>query len=173
MPQPSRIIRATGFIAAPRRVWIDAMVGLAGPLTGTALSLLSALIYFFTDNPFFLGMACVGSFYNLFTLIPILDLEGGWIAPAIAPQAWFAGLVLAVLELTQGFNLALLGVVAFGFPRLLLLIRTRAPREDLALTGRQRLMVNLIYFVLVLALAWFGTSTFESLARLVPEAMGD
>jgi hypothetical protein len=118
-------------------------------------------------------MACVGSFYNLFTLIPILDLEGGWIAPAIAPQAWFIGLVLAVLELTQGFNLVLLGVVAFGFPRLLLLIRAQAPREDLALTGRQRLTVNLIYFVLVLALAWFGTSTFESLGRLVPEAMGD
>ena len=44
-------------------------------------------------HPLFLGMACVGYFYNLFTLIPILDLEGGWIAPAIAPQAWLFGLV--------------------------------------------------------------------------------
>ena len=31
-------------------------------------------------------LPAVGYFYNLFTLIPILDLEGGWIAPAIAPQ---------------------------------------------------------------------------------------
>jgi Zn-dependent protease len=159
--------------ATPRRVWTDAMVGLAGPLTGTAFSILLALIYEFTGNPFFLGMACVGCFYNLFTLIPILDLEGGWILPAIAPQAWFLGLVACVALLTQEFNLVLLGVVAFGLPRLLLLIRARAPREDLVCTGRQRLAVNVIYFLLVLALAWFGSSTFESLTRLVPEAMGD
>ena len=59
-------LSATSF----RRVWVDAMVGLAGPVTGTALSLLSALIYFFTDNPFFLGMACVGCFLQSFHADP-------------------------------------------------------------------------------------------------------
>ncbi len=157
----------------PRRVWVDAVVGLAGPVTGTLASLILAGVYHLTGNPFFLGMACVGYFYNLFTLIPILDLEGGWIAPAVAPQAWLFGLILALLELTHGFNLVLLGVFSFGTPRLIQLIRARAPREDLACSGPQRLAVALIYFILVFALAWFGTSTFEALARLVPEAMGD
>lgn len=64
----------------PRRVWIDAVIGLAGPLTGVCVSLLCAAIYYFSDNPFFLGMSCVGCFYNLFTLVPLLDLEGGWVA---------------------------------------------------------------------------------------------
>jgi hypothetical protein len=159
--------------AQPRRIWTDAVVGLAGPMVGTIASFLLVAIYYFTDNPFYLGMACVGAFYNLFTLIPILDLEGGWIAPAIAPQAWFLGLVLALLELTNRFDLVLLGVVAFGWPRLFLLIRARAPREDLILTGRQRLGVALVYFVLVLGLAWFGSTAFQSLSHLVPEAMGD
>jgi len=157
----------------PRRVWIDAVVGFAGPVTGTLASGAMALTYNFTDNPLFLGMACVGYFYNLFTLIPILDLEGGWIAPAIAPQAWLAGLIAAALELTSQFNLVLLCVVSFALPRFILLIRARAPRTDLGCTTTQRLMIGIGYFVLVVGLAWFGSTTFQELPRLVRESMGD
>jgi len=165
----------------PRRPWIDAVVGFAGPVTGTAVSIILAGIYVGTNDPdgpqiiapFFLGMACVGFFYNLFTLIPILDLEGGWIAPAIAPQAWLFGLIVLVLELTKGFNLVLLGVVCFGLPRLILLITARAPRLDNVLTQHQKWIVNVGYFALVFALAWFGTSTFDRLPELVRDVMGD
>jgi len=157
----------------PRQIWRDAVVGMAGPVTGVTASLLCALVYDFTDNPFFLGMACVGYFYNLFTLIPILDLEGGWIAPAIAPQAWLLGLVLSLLELTHNFNLVLLCVVSFAIPRLLLLLRARAPRTDLDCTNRQRLIINIGYFLMVVGLAWLASTTFEALGHLVPEAMGD
>jgi Zn-dependent protease len=166
----------------PRRVWTDAVVGFAGPLTGTAVSLALHGIYEITKfqdasmhvgNPLFLGMACVGYFYNLFTLIPILDLEGGWLAPAIAPQAWLFGLVATVLELTNAFNLVLLCVVSFALPRFLLLIRARAPRTDLACATPQRLAVGIGYFVLVIGLAWFGSTTFEEMPSLVHAAMGD
>jgi Zn-dependent protease len=157
----------------PRQVWTDAVVGFAGPLTGTAVSVALALTYDVTDNPLFLGMACVGYFYNLFTLIPILDLEGGWIASAIAPQAWLLGLVATALELTNQFNLVLLCVVSFALPRFLLLLRARAPRTDLGCTTPQRLVVGIGYFVLVIGLAWFGSTTFEELPRLVRAAMGD
>src|SRR5471032_3358767 len=53
----------------PRRVWTDALVGFAGPLTGTAVSIASHGMYEITKfqdasmhvgNPLFLGMACVG-----------------------------------------------------------------------------------------------------------------
>jgi hypothetical protein len=157
----------------PRQTWRDALVGMAGPLTGSMISVLCAVVYDFTGNPFFLGMACVGYFYNLFTLIPILDLEGGWIAPAVAPLAWFIGLVASSLELTRNFNLVLLGVVSFAIPRFILLIRARAPRSDLECTDRQRLIVSVGYFLLVVTLAWLGTTTFETLTVVVPEAMGD
>jgi len=158
----------------PRRVWIDAVIGLAGPLTGVLVSLICAVIYWFSDNPFFLGMTCVGCFYNLFTLIPLLDLEGGWIAPAITPPSWLFGIVLAVLELIDyGFNLVLVGVVCFAIPRFVLLLRARAPRTDLACTPRQRWAGSLVYFVLVLALAYFASTLFENLPRLVRENMGD
>lgn len=158
----------------PRRVWIDALVGLAGPLAGVCVSLICAGIYYFSDNPFFLGMTCVGCFYNLFTLVPLLDLEGGWIAPAITPVAWLFGIILAIMELVDyGFNLVLLGVVCFAVPRFILLLRARAPRTDLACTPRQRWAISIVYFVLVLALAYFGSTLFENLPRLVRENMGD
>jgi hypothetical protein len=157
----------------PRRVWIDAVVGLAGPMTGTLISLVLAVFYQFDGNPFFLGMACVGYFYNLFTLMPILDLEGGWISPAVAPQTWLALFIAGVMELRYEFNLVLLGVVSFALPRLLLLIRARVAREDLACTLRQRLLVNIIYFLLVVGLGFLAMKTFLELASLVPAAMGD
>jgi Zn-dependent protease len=170
---PFGVNAAAILTAQPRRVWIDAAVGLAGPVAGALVSFLCALVYQMTDDPFFLGIACVGYFYNLFTLTPILELEGGWIAPALAPQAWLIGLVASVMVLTQAFNLFLLLAVALGVPRFVLLLRARAPREDLGCTGRQRLIVAIVYFGLVLALAWFGSTTYDSLSRLVPEAMGD
>jgi Zn-dependent protease len=157
----------------PRRVWTDAVVGLAGPLTGTAFSVALALTYNFTDNPLFLGMACVGYFYNLFTLIPILDLEGGWIAPAIAPQAWLLTMISTLFELASQFNLVLLCVFSFALPRFVLLIRARAPRTDTACTPPQRVIIGVGYVVLVIGLAYFGSTTFEKLPSLVREAMGD
>ena len=157
----------------PRHVWTDAVVGMAGPLTGTVVSVVLALVYNLTDDPFFLGMACVGYFYNLFTLIPILDLEGGWIAPAIAPQAWLFGLIGVVLVLTSWFNLVLLCVLTFALPRFILLIRARAPRTDTACTLKQRAMMSIGFFVLVLGLAYFSSTTFDELPRLVRESMGD
>lgn len=166
----------------PRQVWRDAVVGLGGPVIGAAFSLTLVGIYLITKqedtvmhvgNPFFLGMACVGYFYNLLTLVPILDLEGGWIAPAIAPQAWLFGLVAVVLELRHGFNLALLCVFSFALPRFILLLRARMPRTDLACTTRQRLIVSIGYFALILTLAWLGTTTFEELLVAIPQAMGD
>jgi hypothetical protein len=157
----------------PRVVWRDAVVGFAGPLAGTAFSVALAVTYNLTDNPLFLGMACVGYFYNLFTLIPILDLEGGWIAPALAPQAWLLAMITMALELTNVFNLLLLCVFVFALPRFVLLLRARAPRTDLPLTTPQRVMVAIGYIGLVLGLAWFGSTTFEELPGLVRESMGD
>ena len=167
----------------PRHAWQDAVVGFAGPLTGTVASILLACVYFIyvTDAPdtpqiiapFFLGMACVGYFYNLFTLIPILDLEGGWIAPAIAPQAWLLGLIGCGLTLTHGFNLVLLCVPCFVLPRLFQIITARAPRADLACSPRHRWFISIGYFTLVIMLAIFGTMTFQKLPEIVRTTMGD
>jgi Zn-dependent protease len=164
-----------------RRPWTDAVVGFAGPLTGSVVSIILAGLYFITYSPdelhpygpFFLGMACVGYFYNLFTLIPILDLEGGWIAPAISPVAWLLGLATSAMALTNQFNLVLLCIVVFGVPRLVQIITARTPQLDTACTTRQRFIISIGYFILVIALASLGSTTFDKLPGLIGEAMGD
>ncbi len=158
----------------PRRVGIDALVGFAGPLTGAILSALCALIYWLSDNPGFLGMSCVGCFYNLLTLIPLLDLEGGWIAPAVTPVAWLVGLVLSVYTLVAGgFNLVLFFIVCFGLPRFILILRARAPRTDDSIGPKSRWFASVLYFGLVLGLAYAASAMFDELPRLVRENMGD
>ncbi len=165
----------------PRRPWIDALVGFAGPLTGTVVSLLLAGLFLLMNDPnnpqtiapYFLGMACVGYFYNLFTLIPVLDLEGGWISPIIAPQSWFLGLIAVIWTLTMNFNLVLVCVFSFALPRLLLIILARMPRADLPCTRAQVLLTNIGYFAMVIGLAWLGTYTFQALPELIRDAMGD
>jgi hypothetical protein len=78
-----------------------------------------------------------------------------------------------VLELTSSFNLVLLCVVCFALPRFILLIRARAPRTDLECTLFQRGMISIGYFVMVISMAWLGSSTFEQLPTLVRDWMGD
>ncbi len=118
-------------------------------------------------------MACVGCFYNLFTLIPILKLKrldradhrpAGLVRrPArLGPSCWPTASILSCSAWLRSACPASFSCCA-----------PRAPREDLACDCRQRLAVGVIYFLLVLALAWAGSSAFEALARLVPEAMGD
>jgi Zn-dependent protease len=170
-------------LPAPRNVWRDAVVGLGGPVTGAIVSAVLVGVYWITrlqdqsptqaGMPFFLGMACVGCFYSLFTLIPILELEGGWIAPALAPQAWLVGLIASALELTYVFNLVLLCVVCFAVPRFVLLLRARAPRTDHVCTNRQRLMIAIIYFLMVVGLAHVSSMTFSLMPTLVREEKGD
>jgi hypothetical protein len=158
----------------PRRVGIDAVVGFAGPVAGALVSAACALVYYFSDNPFFLGMSCVGCFYNLVTLTPLLALEGGWIAPAITPAAWFFGLLATIYELVSGgFNLVLFFVFCFAVPRFILLLRARAPRTDNQLGVKGRWLASLLYFALILGLAWAATAMFDELPRLVRENMGD
>ena len=161
--------------SVPRSTWRDTLVGFAGPLTGTALSVAFALVFDFTANPLFLGMACVGYFYNLITLVPILPMEGGWIAEAMAPQAWLLGLIAMGFALTSSFNIVLLCVFVFALPRFVLILRARAPRTDLPLTNAQRIMVAVGYIGLVIGLAKFGSTTFQELPQLVrgPNGMGD
>ena len=167
----------------PRNVWRDAIVGLAGPLTGTIVSAILVGVYWITrlqdqspaqaGMPFFLGMACIGCFYSLFTLIPILELEGGWIAPAVAPQAWLLGLMASGLELTNVFNLVLLCVVCFALPRFFFLLRARAPRTDNACSTRQRIFIAVVYFLMVVGLAHVSSTTFSLMPTLVREDKGD
>jgi Zn-dependent protease len=70
---------------APRNAWIEAQVGIGGPLLGTVGSAVCVGIYYLTGNPLFMALAYTGFFLNLFNLAPISPLDGGRIVTALSP----------------------------------------------------------------------------------------
>ncbi len=61
----------------------EAVIALAGPITGFALSLLCALAYFVTGWPFLAAVAAWGALINLFNLLPVSPLDGGRVAKSL------------------------------------------------------------------------------------------
>ena len=78
---------------APRNAWVEAVVGIGGPILGSLGALAVWSVYFFTGNALFLALGYAGFFINLFNLIPIVPLDGGRIVSAISPWFWLLGLV--------------------------------------------------------------------------------
>src|SRR5882724_5201130 len=56
---------------APKNAWIEAQVGIGGPLLGSAGAVVCYAIYIFTGQPLFAALAYTGFFLNLFNLAPI------------------------------------------------------------------------------------------------------
>ncbi len=139
---------------APRNAWIEAFVGIGGPLLGSAGALVCEGIYLATGNMMFRGLAYTGFLLNLFNLMPVGFLDGGRIVTALSPWLWLVGFaVLIFLTLTQ-FNFILLLILIVSLPRLFSLFRSKTDEERryFEVTPRQRLTMGLMYFGLIAAL---------------------
>src|SRR5881296_1204082 len=77
---------------APRNAWIEAQVGIGGPLLGTAGAAVCDGIYLASGNPLFRALAYTGFFLNLFNLAPVGFLDGGRIVTALSPWLWILGI---------------------------------------------------------------------------------
>ena len=78
---------------APRNAWIEAQVGIGGPLLGTAGAVFCYGLYLVTGNPFFSALAYTGFFLNLFNLAPVGFLDGGRVATALSPWLWLLEII--------------------------------------------------------------------------------
>ncbi|MCX6909317.1 MAG: site-2 protease family protein [Verrucomicrobia bacterium] len=154
---------------APRNAWIEAQVGIGGPLMGAAGAFACLLIYEFVPNPFFLALAYAGFWLNLFNLIPIVPLDGGRVVTAISPWLWVAGLVLMVFVLLQSsFNFFVILIVGLSLPRVFALFRRQsaAERRFFELTPGQRALMSAIYFGLAGTLGWMMHATHAQIELL-------
>src|SRR5436190_4587807 len=68
---------------APRNAWIEAQVGIGGPMLGTLGAGICELIHLANGNPMFGALAYSGFFLNLFNLMPVGFLVGGRIVTAL------------------------------------------------------------------------------------------
>jgi Zn-dependent protease len=154
---------------APRNAWIEAQVGIGGPLFGTIGAALCAMLYFATGDLLFRALAYSGFFLNLFNLAPVGFLDGGRIVTALSPWLWLVGFaVLVVLAFTH-FNFLLLIILVMSLPRLFSLFRQKseAERRYYEVTPAQRWTMGIMYFGLI-ALLVVGME----LSRIAPELLG-
>ena len=140
---------------APRNAWIEAQVGIGGPLLGTVGSVVCYGIYMATGNPMYSGLAYTGFFLNLFNLAPIGFLDGGRIVTALSPWLWLVGTVIIGLLMFVHFNFILLIIFISSLPRLFSLFRRKTADEAryYEVTSAQRWIMGGMYFGLIAFLA--------------------
>ncbi len=74
----------------------DAFIGIMGPVFGTLAGIGCLVLFLVTPghSPFWLALAQVNFFMNLFNLAPTPTLDGGWITPPFSPKLLALGAVL-------------------------------------------------------------------------------
>ena len=139
---------------APRNAWIEAQVGIGGPLLGSLGAALCEVIHLATGNPMFRALAYTGFFLNLFNLAPIGFLDGGRIVTALSPWLWLVGLVIVLGLTIMHPNFILLLILIFSAPRLFFLFRRKTDEERryYEVTPVQRGTMAVMYFGLVVLL---------------------
>jgi Zn-dependent protease len=98
----------------PANAHEDARIGLAGPIWGLGAALASLAVFAWTGGAIWGVIARVGAWINLFTLLPVWQLDGARaLRPLSRMQRWAAVAVVAVMFLaTREGLLVLIGAVA-------------------------------------------------------------
>jgi Zn-dependent protease len=145
---------------APRNAWIEAQVGIGGPILGTVGAGICELIYLATGNQMFRALAYTGFFLNLFNLAPVGFLDGGRIVTALSPWLWLVGFAVLVGMTITNFNFLVVVILILSLPRLFFLFRPKSETElrYFEVTPGQRWTMAAMYFGLI-ALLVLGMET--------------
>ena len=148
----------------PRSAYDDAQIGLAGPIAGTAASLIVLQIYKSTDSPLYLAIAAAGFAVNLLNLLPIGMLDGGRISAAVTKWMWvFGGGALVYKVVKQPNPLMLVVLLLVAFQVYASIAREKDDKSFYDVTMSQRAAIAVAYFSLVVFL---GHQTWMTLNRL-------
>jgi Zn-dependent protease len=150
----------------PRDAYVEALVGIGGPVLGSLGALVCLMVGWATGSLFWYALASTGFMINLFNLIPISPLDGGRIVGVVSRWFWAVGYVvgIAVFFVTRSpilFLILLLGLFSIG--------RTvRGPRKGyFDVPAHRRIAMGAAYFGLIALLAlgmWVADRPLESLA---------
>jgi Zn-dependent protease len=141
---------------APRNAWIEAQVGIGGPLLGTLGAVVCYGLYIVSGHPLFAGLAYTGFFLNLFNMAPVGILDGGRIVTALSPWLWLVGIAVVGYLLFSQFNFLLLLIFLVSLPRVFSLFRRRTMEEAryFEVTPPQRWLMGALYFGLLVCLVF-------------------
>jgi Zn-dependent protease len=136
---------------APKNAWVEAQVGIGGPLLGTAGAALCFVIYLLTGHRLFSALTYTGFFLNLFNLAPVGFLDGGRVATALSPWLWMIGIAVIGYLMVTHFSFILLFIFVCSLPRVISLFRRKTDEEIryFEVTPNQRWIMAMLYFGLV------------------------
>ena len=139
----------------PRDAYVEAKVGLAGPVLGSAGALVTLLWAEQVNSNLLRALAYLGFLLNLFNLIPVVPLDGGRAVSALHPAFWFAGLfAIALLFFKYESPILLIVLVVACYELYRRWSRRNMPgyREYHSVTIPQRIGVATVYLGLVVLL---------------------
>lgn len=142
---------------APRNAWMEACVGIGGPILGTFGALVCNLVGEVADVPMLFALAWTGYFLNLFNLTPVGMLDGGRIVTALSRWLWIPGFAVLIWFGWKYPNFIVWLIVLLSLPRIWSLFRkpTEEDRRYFEVTRAQRWTMSILYFGLI-AVLLFG-----------------
>ncbi len=150
---------------APRNAWIEASVGIGGPLLGSAGALLVHAAGERLELPILIALAWTGYWLNLFNLTPIGTLDGGRIVTALSPWLWIPGLAIMGYMAFTHANVIIWLILALSVPRIVSLFRkkTEAEQRYFEVTPAQRWQMGAMYFGLIAGLVFMMEASHRQL----------
>jgi Zn-dependent protease len=103
-----------GMKGMPRDAYVEAKVGLAGPVLGTLGAAVVLGIGEYTNSDLLRAAGHTGFLLNLFNLLPIVPLDGGRAMAAIHPALWIAGIAGLAALLIVAPNALLILILFFA-----------------------------------------------------------
>jgi Zn-dependent protease len=139
---------------APKNAWIEACVGIGGPILGSLGALLCNSLGEIFHAPVFIALAFMGYFLNLFNLTPVGMLDGGRIVTAMSRWLWLPGFAVLLWFGWQYPNFIVWLVIILSVPRVISLFRkhTEEERRYFEVSPTQRWTMSFLYFGLIVVL---------------------
>lgn len=152
----------------PTTAYKQGLIGIAGPILGTLGASLAAVGYMNTHWAPLLLAAWIGFYINLFNLIPVGMLDGGWILGAVSKWAFVVGMVTlaGMILFLHFFSVILILIVVLSLPMMINRFRHAADPYYATVTTKQKWGLFAGWLGLVVFLGW-GSLWAESLLAVV------
>ena len=146
----------------------QAQIGIAGPIAGTVAATAAFVMYGATHSSILLLWAYLGYLINLFNLIPLGMLDGGWILAVVSKWFQIVGLVVLVgAVLVIGFSPIVLIIAILGVPAVIERFRNDRLPYYQSVPMSARLAMGAAWLVLTVYLAFAFHQTHDLLATFV------
>jgi Zn-dependent protease len=156
----------------PQDALRQAQIGIAGPIAGTIGATVAWVLYGYTGWSVMALAATLGFFINLFNMLPVGMLDGGWILAPVSKWFQVVGLVLMVaFTFFFGLSPILFIIVLFSLPTIFARFRQADSAYFTSVPAAGRWAMGAAWLLLVLYLG-FALVTSQQLLNPLAAQLG-